>query len=204
MQDDFPQLIDLFWTKWTPTGVTKEEWLRDLEQLGLTLRGDVKRHPVYVDYGCDHDGNIWSFKIDKIRGRKMKPSKNRQGYLVLAMSRHGLKGQKTKTVHRLVCETFYGLSSGAWACHKNGNKLDNRPSNLYWGDRQKNMLDAIRLGEAPFGENGHQARLTEKKVIEIRDAVKNGISHKALAHSYGVHIQTIKSVTRRRSWKHVP
>jgi thymidylate synthase ThyX len=59
----------------------------------------------------------------------------------------GLSKNSKTTVHsiqRLILQSFLGDNPGLLACHKNGNSLDNRLSNLYWGTEQDNSNDAIR------------------------------------------------------------
>lgn len=70
------------------------------------------------------------------------------GYKVLSLAKG--EGRKTEQVHRLVMLTFGNLDGPSrqdFVLHRNGNKLDNRLSNLQWGNDQLNKEDAARLGE---------------------------------------------------------
>jgi hypothetical protein len=68
-----------------------------------------------------------------------------RGYLT-AHLRHAGRDE-TLSVHRLVLSVFFGEApEGADGCHRNGDKLDNRVENLYWGSRSENILDAVRHG----------------------------------------------------------
>lgn len=60
-------------------------------------------------------------------------------------------------VHRLVCEAFHGPAPEGkpMALHRNGNPLDNRAENLYWGDAFDNMRDAIGHGTLPNALKTH-------------------------------------------------
>lgn len=51
------------------------------------------------------------------------------------------------------------------------------------------------------GQEQHQAKLTDAKV---RDILRSDRPTAALAAQYGVRYQTIDSVRKGRSWKHVP
>ena len=56
--------------------------------------------------------------------------------------------RRYRTVHRLVCEAFHGPppEGKPLACHKDGDTLNNRADNLYWGSPEDNMQDALRHG----------------------------------------------------------
>lgn len=76
------------------------------------------------------------------KGKSLKPWIN-QGRERLTLP------NKTKVkVHRLVCEAFHGPApeDKPFALHKNGDSLDNRADNLYWGDFVDNVADALRHG----------------------------------------------------------
>ena len=56
----------------------------------------------------------------------------------------------SRPIHALVMESFEGpRPSGAEIRHLNGNPLDNRLSNLRYGTKSENMLDAVRHGTHP-------------------------------------------------------
>jgi len=56
-------------------------------------------------------------------------------------------GDREFFVHRLVMLTFVGpCPEGLEVCHRNGDGLDNRLVNLYYGTSSQNTLDAVRHG----------------------------------------------------------
>lgn len=78
------------------------------------------------------------------RGHVLSPSVNVNGYLKL-----GLKG-RTYRVHRLVALAFLGEPGpGMDACHNDGNRLNNRASNLRWDTRSANLFDRNKHGTDP-------------------------------------------------------
>ena len=90
----------------------------------------------------------------KVSSRVMKLSQNAQGYLQVKLSRG--KESKVRTVHRLVAEHFVpGQKPGLLACHDNGNPLDCRAENLYWGTHSQNGLDMLRHGTSSSRNKTH-------------------------------------------------
>jgi hypothetical protein len=64
-----------------------------------------------------------------------------------AQYRYVRPGERSYRVHRLVMLAFVGpCPEGLEVCHKNGDSLDNRLVNLYYGSRSQNALDMVRHG----------------------------------------------------------
>ncbi|EYT61551.1 NUMOD4 motif-containing HNH endonuclease [Microbacterium sp. UCD-TDU] len=76
--------------------------------------------------------------------RILKQQPTRDGYMVLNLSQ---KGAVTKRrVHHLVLEAFVGVrADGQEACHGDGERSNNRLSNLRWDTHLANMADRDRL-----------------------------------------------------------
>jgi hypothetical protein len=80
------------------------------------------------------------------RGRVLKPWKDHKGYQVIRMGRDGNKSTNTY-IHQVVLTVFVGpRPDGLHACHRDGNKSDNRPGNLRWDTLLENNRDIIRHG----------------------------------------------------------
>ena len=92
----------------------------------------IANHEMYTLY---EDGRIYSEKL----GIFLKPRKNRNGYLIVALDTEQL------SIHRLVALHFipnpYTYSQ---VNHINGNKEDNHVSNLEWCSAQQNILHALK------------------------------------------------------------
>ena len=122
---------------------------------------------------------------------------------------------------RLVLLTLVGSppQGKPFACHRNGNPLDNRPSNLYWGSPQDNADDAKRHGvhkaSVPRGEEHYHCTIPESVVEAIRGEYikrppgrpkghpRNGGllpgSMRWLAEKYELSQQTVKQIVLGRS-----
>jgi hypothetical protein len=89
----------------------------------------------------------------------MTPYPNDKGYLVVRLSRPGQR--KMARVHRLVAEAHLlrGHTSET-VNHKDGDKANNRASNLEWATVRENTLHSIASGlgtYAPPGSRKHAA-----------------------------------------------
>lgn len=91
------------------------------------------------DYWACEDGRIWNGKYKKY----LHPfDKNGIGYLYLALPIDGKF--KQQLVHRLICRAFHGEppTPKHEVNHIDGNKHNNRISNLQWVTRLENMQHA--------------------------------------------------------------
>lgn len=105
---------------------------------------DVEELKDFQDYAVDTEGNVWSFKNNKMR--KLSPGWKKKGYgyrTVLLTDKSGRK--KNFLVHRLVAISFIPtVDITLEVNHKNRNSSDNRLENLEWVNRSENMK---HLGE---------------------------------------------------------
>lgn len=99
----------------------------------------------------------------------MKTHVSSRGYYKLILRRAGEK--TTANVHRLVCEAFHGPAPEGkpLACHKDGDALNNRAENLYWGSLSDNMRDSVRHGTHPNARKTHC-----KRGHKLPDATEKG------------------------------
>lgn len=113
--------------------------------------------------------------------------------------------------NRLVAIAFHGPAPTKThqSAHKNGDRLDNRPENLYWATPKQNKRDAIRHGTAVHGEavvNQHgPAKITREIVMDIRaDYTGTRGEITQLARKYGVYPTCIQKILSGETWRHVP
>jgi len=97
-------------------------------------------------------------------------------------------------VHQLVCRAFHGLAPEGkpFALHRNGDKIDNRAANLYWGDAQDNTDDRVRHG---------RSKLTPAKVVWVHTALAEGWSQDAIAAELGVHQTLVSGIALGKVWR---
>ncbi len=91
--------------------------------------------PNFSGYVVDKSGNIYSRNSGKI----LKPY-IKKGYPTVGLYRNNIK--YNRKIHRLMLETFRGkCPDGMESCHNNGNKLDNKLTNLRWDTHKNNCSD---------------------------------------------------------------
>lgn len=100
----------------------------------------MENYKEYKGYKVYEDGTI----IGKF-GRPLKPRK-RGDYLSIRIHEGDIK-KGNELWHRVVALCFIPKIEGKdFVNHKNGNKYDNRASNLEWVNRSENQLHAYELG----------------------------------------------------------
>ena len=110
----------------------------------------LERHVRQVGFGGKEYDRVFPERI--IRGKL-----DGRGYLT-AHLRHAGRDE-TLWVHRLVLSTFTGdTPEGLDCCHNNGDRTDNRLTNLRWDTRSKNIKDAILHGTHPQASKTHCPR----------------------------------------------
>ena len=108
-------------------------------------------------------------------------------------------------VHVLVCAAFHAKPSDAvyHACHRDGDKLNCKASNLYWGTPVQNMKDREKHRIAS-GRLHHRSKLTPAQVIEIRRRIHAGEQTKVLAKELGLSATNLADIYKGVFWKAIP
>lgn len=135
-------------------------------------------------------------------GTVLKPWIAGKGYFAVSLWCAGkiLK----RYVHRLVLEAFAGPAPiGTESCHNNGDKSDNRLSNLRWDTHLVNVRENDEQGKRPKGDTHPHAKLSKTDVLSIRRRVERGETHTRLAQEHGVSPATVDDLIARRTWAHL-
>jgi hypothetical protein len=110
--------------------------------------------PIYGQpgYEASSDGRVRSLKNGKCHELKQRVTSN--GYLCVMLSQKGK--YRPYGVHRLMLLAFEDSDGqGLHACHKDGNRTNNRLDNLYWGTPVQNAADMKRHGRHRNGRKTH-------------------------------------------------
>jgi hypothetical protein len=165
-----------------------------------------KNVPNFPGYCVGDDGSVWSRRSRNGKG-PLKKTWHRITPCVVSGGYHTVTlypGQCQILIHRLVLETFVGDSPGMQTCHANGNRTDNRLSNLRWGTALDNAADKDRHGNTCRGTKNGNAILDQSKVVAIRNEhAVGGITLKKLGAKHGVTLHAIWRIVHRKNWRHV-
>ena len=108
-------------------------------------------------------------------------------------------------VHSCVAKVFLGDRSaeGLHALHEDGNQLNNKRENLYWGTQKQNMKDRLRHGTTARGEKHVNSKLKEADIYKIRELRSTGMLLREIATIFGVHTSLISYILRGKNWAHL-
>lgn len=147
-------------------------------------------------YLIGDDGSVWS----QLTGRFLRPYSDGGGYQTLKL-RAGGKSVSLK-VHCLVAEAFIGPRPvGMDVCHSDGDRRNNRSSNLRYDTRSGNLADRDRHGTHQRGDRNPAAKLTDGEAAAIREMRRAGRPLKEVAARFRVRESTVSRIAngvRRR------
>jgi hypothetical protein len=127
-----------------------------------------------------------------------KASTTRGGY-----GQFWLGGTQVKA-HRVAWELTNGpIPEGMYCLHQCDNPRCCNPNHIRLGSLAENMQECVERDRIAKGERQASAKLTAKKVKEIRKKYARGISTIKLSAEYGVGATAIYEAVRRETWKHV-
>lgn len=131
----------------------------------------------------------------KVLSKEEKP--DRDGYLTAGKHRS----------HHLIGYFIFGERMiGKQINHVDGNKSNNKPTNLELTTPSENVRHAFKTGlkKAAQGEDNKSSKLTEKDVYEIRSLYKDGKTLAEIGKQYGIAFQSVSRIVNRQRWGHLP
>lgn len=133
--------------------------------------------------------------------RVLKEMVGSVGYPVVTLYHHDLP-TRPKLVHRLVAESFLIRDHPSFkeVNHKDGNKLNNNVDNLEWCTRSQNALHSTRVLEKNRGEDNASSKLTEDKVLAIKELILSGKTQTEIAPIFGVTNHAIYRIQHGYNW----
>ncbi len=167
--------------------------------------------PGFPAYRISSDGQIESCWGKGGKVRKMTDCWRQingdicEGYRRIVL-RTGIDGNFRRVfVHVLMLEVFIGPrpNDRMESCHRDGDRLNCKIDNLYWGTPEANWEDKRKHGRATVGIRQSQSKLTDAAVVDIRKERRAGIPLRVLAKRYGVSMTKISHVATGKNWRHV-
>lgn len=132
--------------------------------------------------------------------KKLSQTQDKNGYLYVSV-KIGEKRPKFSS-HRIIAKAFVpGYQDGLHVNHIDGVKTNNHPDNLEWVTNEENVAHAWKSGLCDLrGEKQPGHKLTQKQVIEIRKALRLGVSANALSVIAGVSPSTVHLIAKNKRW----
>lgn len=125
----------------------------------------------------------------------LRPAVRGDGYLFVTLAVN--RKHWHKTIHSMVAAAFIGpRPPGRHINHKNGDKLDNRASNLEYVSPAGNAQHAL------YETQRKTAKLTLEKATDIWYAKQRGERRKDVAAKHGCSIHMISAIWMGKSWWH--
>lgn len=128
--------------------------------------------------------------------------RERKSYGIIA---EGAPSEKNIPAHRLSWILHYGpIPHGMMILHKCDNRSCVRPDHLFVGTAKDNTQDMLRKGRDGIrGSKCSWAKLLEYQIILIRRFAKEGASYSFIAEKLGIHETHVRSIIKRKFWRHV-
>lgn len=148
-------------------------------------------------YDVREDGTVYG-KF----GRKLSPSDNGRGYLILGLMIDGRR--VTHAVHRLVAMAYVANPDNLPEVnHKDGNKLNNHYSNLEWCERGDNIQHAYDNSlRTAVGVSNARCKTDEEEVREICWALECGYTAVQI-RDQGYDYNLVRAIKARKNWTHI-
>lgn len=108
---------------------------------------------------------------------------------------------RQKHLHQWIALAFFGeREANQQVRHLDGDKGNNRVSNLKYGTALENAMDRTTHGTQTRGETHPRNKLSEADVLTIRDALERGVPNKACALVFNVNQSLINKIKTREAW----
>ena len=166
--------------------------------------------PGFPGYDVSDQGRVRSYwrvganksQMSVIPQRTLRPGIN-WGYPFVILCKN--KKHYNSKIHHLVLITFVGpCPPGMETCHNDGIRHHCTLDNLRWDTRSHNHLDKHKHGTSHAGEQHPHVKLTESKVIQIRELYAQGFySMEAIGKMFNVRHSTVGKIVHRQRWKHI-
>lgn len=138
------------------------------------------------------------------KGKVISPWIADTGYLTFSVKINGSRDKYL--LHRAIASAFCdGYEQSLTVNHKDGNKLNNNPSNLEWITREDNTKHQWEIGLVNIrGEKHPSHKINDSDLDTLRKRMKAGERKSDLAKEYGISTSLCYMIEsgRKRNCKH--
>jgi len=181
--------------------ILTEEWRPVVGYEGCYNVSNLGRVKSLERFSRGHDTR-GQFSIRHLKERILVPVSLGNGYVAVKLhSRQKQQKASRYLVHHLVAAAFLGpRPPGLWVLHGPNGSSDNSTANLRYGTPKENSADRYRDGTALLGESNVSSKLSRAQVVEIKQALNQGVLNKTLAAMYNVNPTTISNIKTGHTW----
>jgi len=164
--------------------------------------------PEYDEYAISNLGRVKRVKDSSATygraraGHILKQADNQNGYLSVTLCKNGRK--KTFWPHQIVMSVFHGeRPNGKCVHHHNGDRHDNRLSNLSYVTFSYNSKDGYLNGDIQRGEDRPNNKLKEGEVWLIKKLLAEKVMGKFIAKMFKISCGCVSQIKTCKSWTFV-
>jgi hypothetical protein len=149
----------------------------------------------HTKYYISEEGEFFSATTYHSDGKlhKRKTNVNKKRGYVYARTTSG-----NYQVHRMVASAFiHNPDNKSTVNHKNGDKTDNKVSNLEWSTQKENNNHAISIGlSKKMKKNEGNIKYTNEQCKKVLDRIKSGMTYLQAGSIYNMPYSTIAHLVR--------
>lgn len=161
------------------------------------------KYKLKFPYFVTDTGQIYSKRANKF----LSYQKDKDGYAKIQMISTDGKRHRY-SVHRLVLENFNPVPNmhQLQVNHIDGNKFNNKLSNLEWCTCIQNIHHAAKMGlrARQYGEHNPMSKVTEEEVKEIIELLlTHQYTSKEIGNIYGLNDDYANRIRRKEAWTYL-
>lgn len=160
-------------------------------------KGFCRKLPETNSYFVTCEGDVFSSKRKQLI--KINSHSDKDGYQRVQLY---ITKRKTRfAIHRLVLCLFERPPlNGEEVSHVDGDKLNNKLTNLCWETSKQNNNRKILHGTIANGSKNGNSKLTEIQVLEILKRINNKENQRNIAKDFNITAANVTSIKLGKSW----